>query len=138
MTNTSLAITISPPLRFRNGTKLKNPNRVIFDEDRIQIKAILKYIRCGTYILYPELDPKGRIHYHGIITMDVNQFVRFYKYAYWKFMLIGFVDYKPLKTFIDKMRWIIYMSKSWGFTRDILEISLPILKNSERRKVGRQ
>lgn len=125
--NTSLAFTLSPPHRFTSGTDLKNPNRVLYEEDKNQIKSILKYIRCGTYILYPEFDDKARLHYHGIINLDSNQKVRFYKYAHCKLKQIGFVDFKPLKTFEDKLKWVIYMSKHWPETKQVLEITRPIM-----------
>lgn len=129
--NTSLAFTLSPPYRFTNGTKLKNPNRHLYDEDRISIKSILRYIRCGTYIIYPEITNTGRLHYHGIINLDKNQNVRFHKYAFYKLKLLGMVDIKVLNTFKDRLRWIIYMTKEWGYTQELLEISRPMMRNPE-------
>lgn len=126
--NTSLAITISPPQRFKKGTLLRNPNRILYDEDIIQIKSILKYIRCSTYLIYPEFDKTGRLHYHGIINLDHNQRVRFFKYAQFKLKLIGFNLIKPIDTFIDKLKWILYITKDWGTTKQILEINYPCSK----------
>ncbi|AYP28868.1 MAG: replicase [Cressdnaviricota sp.] len=125
--NTSLAITISPPSRVINN-KLKEPFKHLYADDKNYIEQTLKYNRIGRYIIYPELDPKGRLHYHGVINLDSNELVRFYKHAFHKLKTIGFVDIKPLKTFTDKFRWTIYMSKDWGITRDILDLNSPILK----------
>lgn len=127
--NTTLALTISPPLRFGSGTKLRNPNKYLYQEDMRQLKAIFKYIRCGTYIVWPEFDEKGRLHYHGTISFDVNQWVRFHKYAIHKLRLIGFCDTKILKTFTDKLRWLLYCRKTWNTSSMILEIDKPFLKN---------
>lgn len=123
--NTSLAITISPKNRVL-GSKLRNANKNIFDDDTFQIKQILKYNRINKYIIFPEFDDKGRLHYHGILSLDRNQYIRFYKHALTKLSLIGFVDVKKLKEFQDKLKWLIYCKKEWNISSEILEIENPI------------
>jgi len=123
--NTSLAITISPPNRIK-GTKVRNPNRNMFDEDRKNIKSIFKYNRIKRYIVFPEFDVKGRLHYHGVLTLDSNERIRFYKHAMHKLALTGFVDIKPLNDFLGHLRWLCYIKKQWHITKQVLEISRPI------------
>jgi len=123
--NTSLAITISPPQRTE--TRFKDPNKLFFIDDISSFRCIMKYNRIKTYILYPELDPKGRLHYHGIINLNINEYVRFHKHAIHKLRKIGFVDIKPLKDFINKLRWVTYMSKDFGITKEILNIESPVM-----------
>jgi len=123
--NTSLAITISPP--SRTETRFKEPNNLFFMDDMSSFRAVMKYNRIRKYIIYPEFDPKGRLHYHGIINMDINEYVRFHKHAIHKLKKIGFVDIKKLNSFIDKLRWVTYMRKEWGITKEILNIDQPVL-----------
>lgn len=130
-----LALTISPPRRDCYN-RFKNPNRFLYLDDKIQIQSILKYNKIGGFILYPELDSKGRLHYHGIIRLDSNEKVRFHKHAIHKLRQIGFVDIKPLKTFEDNLRWSLYMKKEWGFTQTVLEIVDPLMKEKRTLKVS--
>lgn len=133
-----LAITISPPFRdmYKNFAQ---PNRFLFFDDRIQIESIFKYNKIGRYIIYPELDPKGRLHYHGIVTLSHNERVRFHKHAIHKLKLIGFVDIKPLAKLKDNLKWIIYIKKEWGFTSALLEIDQPIMKqNNKTQKLNKR
>ena len=117
-----LAITISPPNRVQYS-KDKNANTNLFKSDEIFIDSIMKYIKCYNYIIYPEFSEKGRLHYHGVIDLDRNQYIRYMKYAQHKLPKIGHVDIKPLETFIDNLKWTIYITKEWGMTREILDIS---------------
>lgn len=126
--NTTLAITISPPNRCK-GSKLKNPLRYMFDEDCAQMMSFFKYNRIKSFIIYPELDDKGRLHYHGIIKLDLNQFVRFHKHCIHKLRLIGYVDIVNLskKTFEDRLKWVIYITKNWSYTKSVLDLKDPII-----------
>lgn len=126
--NTTIAITISPPHRpLRN--KMIEPYNLLFTEDSANINSIFRYSRIKTYLIYPELDHKGRLHYHGIINLGVNEYIRFYKHSIHKLSQIGYVDVKKINSFIDNLRWVIYMSKEWGITKDILSINEPIMKH---------
>jgi len=126
--NTSLAITISPKHRT-HGTLYVNPQRHLYLDDRMIIAFYLKKSNITRYIIFPEFDEKGRLHYHGVLTLNHHQFVTFYKQTYFKLSRLGFVDVKQMSTFEDKFRWSIYMKKNWGITKDILEIDVPIIKH---------
>lgn len=118
-------ITISPP--FRHGDL-----SYTFIDDRLQIITALKRIK--RYIIYPELDPKGRLHYHGILTLSDSEYVSFYKECRKKIEhWIGFVDVKPILSLTENIRTIIYMTKEWGITKDILSIEKPIMHESKTR-----
>jgi hypothetical protein len=77
----NLFITITPPDRTLYYAKagLKNPNLCVFIDDRNIIKMAFKTAKIRTYILYPEFDKKGRLHYHGRATLTPCQEVSFYK-----------------------------------------------------------
>lgn len=128
--HTTLALTISPPNRCLKANML-NPFSLMFLEDGLYIRQVLKQDRISRYIIYPEFDKKARLHYHGILTLDSNQYIRFYKHGLHKLKNIGFIDVKKLDSFMDKLRWGIYMRKEWGITRDILSIDIPIMKISQ-------
>jgi len=121
-----LAITISPPYRDKYKCNA-NPNRMLYDDDRIQIKSIMTYNKIYNFIIYPELDDSGRLHYHGIINLTNTQYIRFHKHAIWKLRNIGFVLITIIKEFINNLRQVIYMSKHWGETKCILNVSYPIM-----------
>lgn len=121
-----IAITISPPNRTKYIHHV-NPLRLQYDEDKDQIKSILSYNKIYKYIIYPELDEKGRLHYHGIIDLDNTRYIRFHKHAIHKLRQLGFVDITIIKQFINNLRQCIYMSKEWGSTSKILDISYPII-----------
>lgn len=127
-----IGLTISPPIRTNN--KMSNPNKMIYDQDIIQITQILKYNKISSYIIYPEFDEKGRLHYHGKLNLDNNQYIRYHKHAIHKFRQIGFVDSKLIKTHIDSLRWLTYISKNWLTTKEILEIIHPIMPHTTSRQ----
>lgn len=125
-----LAITISPPPRYKYIDKA-NPNRMLYDDDQSQIKSILSYNKIYTYIIFPEFD-NGRLHYHGIITVNNTQYIRFHKHAIHKLRGIGFVDISILLEFKNCLRQSVYMMKEWGFTKAVLEISYPIIARRDK------
>lgn len=130
---TSLAVTISPPQRYEHY--LVNPMKMVYLDDVLYFRQVLNYSRIKRFIFYPELDPKGRLHYHGIVNLDHNEEVRFYKHTFFKLYNVGFVDTKKLKTFKDKLKWTIYMQKEWGKTKDILSINWPFLPDHKLRDI---
>lgn len=121
-----LALTISPPMRY-TYLQNKNPNRMLYDDDKNMIKQILSYNKIYKYIIYPELDEKGRLHYHGILDLDNTHYIRFHKHAIHKLRQIGFVDITILNEFKNNLRYVIYMSKQWGTTKKILELDSPMM-----------
>jgi len=126
-----LAITISPPSRQKYIHHV-NPNRLQYDDDKNQIKSILSYNKIYNYIIFPELDEKGRLHYHGILNLTHTHYTRFHKHAIHKLKQIGFVDITIIKEFINNIRQCIYMQKDWGTTKTILDISYPIIPRRDK------
>lgn len=120
----TLAITISPPNRIK-WMKMRNHNRNLFDADSFIITSIMKYNRIKDYLIIPEFDVKGRLHYHGILTLTNAQRTRFYKHAQPKLTSIGYVDVKHVD---NKLKWLCYMKKQWAFTKEVLELDYPISK----------
>ena len=125
--NYHIALTISPP--YRHSSKLRGPDRQFFDQDQNDIKTILKYNRIKVFTIYPEFSEKGRLHYHGILKLDKNQYIRFFKHAKNKLALIGLVDFKVMETIQDLLKWEFYIRKQWFITQEILEITRPIWSN---------
>lgn len=120
----SIAITISPPNRVK-WTGFCNPNRNLYDSDKFIIEAVLKYNRIKDYLIYPEFDVKGRLHYHGILNLTNAQRIRLYKHAQPKLTSIGYVDVKPIDS---KLTWLCYIKKQWHFTAQVLELITPICR----------
>jgi len=128
------ALTISPPKRS-DYKSFRNPYAIQYIEDCSFIRSILAYNKIYRYILYPEFDDKQRLHYHGVMTLDYTQKTRVYKHAMHKLQQLGFVDIKPLYTFLDNLRWVIYMKKSFGFTSTVLDISEPQLGSKSAYRI---
>lgn len=126
--NTTFLVTISPaPNRYNNI--LKNPLHHLYADDISYIKAVLgKHITKCYFI--PELDPKGRLHYHGIMDCNAHGIVSFYKMIKPKLERLGFVQANKAKDFMDRLRWICYMRKEWWMTQQILDITSPLLGRS--------
>lgn len=95
------ALTISPPRRTQSPLHLYN-------SDKPYIQRQLN--RCSShYILYPEFDINGRLHYHGIVLLNSLS-----SWGYVKSTLdhnIGYCCLKRLKTFKDKLGWLLYCTK---------------------------
>jgi len=123
--NTTFLVTISPaPNRYNK--LLKNPLSHLYTEDMLYLKQCLgKHIsRC---YMYPELDSKGRLHYHGIMSMGDHGKVSFYKSVKPRLERLGFVQAIVPKDHYDKLRWIHYCRKEWHITQRILDIEAPFL-----------
>lgn len=135
--NATIAITISPPDRVYKLAQLKilDPLRNIFIGDKYIIQRVFMKCRIKRYIIYPEIDDKGRLHYHGVFTSNnTDQRVRWFKYGRPKLnQLIGYVDVKCLKTFEDRLRWLLYIKKNWGESQDLFNITEPINVMRHRR-----
>lgn len=121
MTQIPYSITISPPERTQAIAlkKLSNPLRMIYLDDMLLISQVLKKSKIRNYIIYPELDPRGRLHYHGTINMNKTQLTRYYKYSRPWLQRIGYIDCSPTKNPIE---WLIYCRKEWSYTKEVLEI----------------
>jgi len=131
-----LALTISPPVRTK--CSFANPDKMVYDDDLLQIRSIIKYNKFTSYIIYPEFDDRGRLHYHGKFNLDPNQYIRFYKHAIHKFRNLGFCDIKLIRSHLDSIKWLIYISKNWSYTKEILDIDNPIYPISSNMVKKRQ
>lgn len=108
-----MAITISPPDRVSKYNRLEG----IYKMDKFSLNKKLR--NCSKYfILFPEVDLQGRLHYHGVIKIDDQ--TKWYKSVlpYIRGTL-GFVLLKPLKTTTDMLKWNIYSMKNWASMKDI-------------------
>lgn len=97
-----LALTISPPdskLSLKD-TWLKHLRRIALIESR--------------FILYPETDRKGRLHYHGIIWKD-----KFYKESIEKCEKMGFIKLVEITSLEG---WYKYCKKEIKITKSMLEL----------------
>jgi len=79
-----LAITISPPPRH-TACRFIEPLKNYYLDDTFYIKYILNKYNIKKYLIYPEIDPKGRLHYHGIIDIsNTHDEVTMYKVIQFK------------------------------------------------------
>lgn len=103
----SLALTISPP-----DCKVLTTSE-IFKRHLVKLKQVK-----GNFLLYPELDIKGRLHYHGTVSKS-----EFFREDLDIFQKIGFVKVKPIS---NLTYWLKYCRKEWKLTKKILKIKKPI------------
>jgi len=121
-----LFITISPQARTIKYSNLKfvNPNYCVYIDDLSIITNAFKKNKIKTYVIYPEFDEKGRLHYHGRITVSPTQKVSLYRSV--KPILernIGFTDIVPVKHDLENL---IYCMKTFAYTQAMLDITKPI------------
>lgn len=121
------SLTISPADRTLQYTirKIKNPQQKVYDSDKLIFGIIFRNMRLKNWILWPELDSRGRLHYHGTLYMNKTILTRWYKYGKPKCEMIGFVDCRLTQGPIE---WHIYCKKQWSFTKDVLELDYPMTK----------
>lgn len=118
-------ITITPPPRHGN-------QKHVYLDDKLHIQSSLKKIK--RYMIYPEFDSKGRLHYHGILLCTDSEYVSLYKECRPKLERLGFVHTEKLETFNNNLRTIIYCQKEWGTTKDILELDNPMMPPTKQQK----
>lgn len=75
---------------------------------------------CSSYIVYPELNLNGNIHYHAKITLKDK--VKWYKKVLPTFKYKGFVVVKPK---CDE-GWLSYIEKDKKLMESLLDLHLPI------------
>lgn len=97
-----LALTISPP-----DIKLSLKDTWILHLRRL---AVID----SRFILYPETDKKGRLHYHGMIWKD-----KFYKESIEKCEKMGFIKLVEIK---GVEGWLKYCKKEIKVTKSMLEL----------------
>lgn len=114
-----IALTISPPKR--TGVPSFH-----YRDDLEKLRCIR---RCSRrFIIYPEFDLQGRLHYHG--TVHIHDKIKWFKSVLPSFEKMGFVKVK-----LDpNLAWTVYQSKSFGVTSHVLGISLPIYPGNTRAR----
>lgn len=124
--NRKFALTVSPKDRVDKYNKIEH----IYIDD---VNIMRKYMkRCSShYIVYPETDAVGRLHYHGII--EVSDKIKFVKQVIPALKRIGYVCLKPLDTLKDNISWILYCSKEWMITKDIVDIQQPLIPQHKKK-----
>lgn len=116
-----VALTISPPLRLN----IKD----IFRKD-CHIFSKLK----SNFILYPEFDKTGRLHYHGYVwkseylANDLELIKESLGFVKTDTVYIDIIEHKILDEVAIKQvnGWDIYCKKEWHITRKILKLKKPI------------
>lgn len=111
-------VTISPPQR-----KGRIPH--LYLDDIVCIVCAMKGIR--RWIIYPELDKKDRLHYHGIINLTDHEYVTFYRKCRPMLEKIGYIQTSRIENFAENLRTVIYCRKQWGEMKDLLQITSPIM-----------
>jgi len=132
MTEIPYSFTLSPPDRTQSYVKMHvtNPLRHVYYDDALIMEHLLKKAKIRNYIIYPELDARGRLHYHGSINMNKTMLTRFYKYVKPNLQRIGYVDCSPTKQILE---WHIYCRKEWPYTQLTIDIDIaisPIIKKT--------
>lgn len=120
-----LFVTISPPVR-------NNKPEYLFQDDIVIINRIK--LCSKKYIIYPELDSKGRLHYH--LIMSLHDKVKWHKSVLPGFRKIGFVKIEWMKTFKDKLNVLQYIRKEWPDSSMVIGIKEPIypLRRMKKKK----
>lgn len=119
--NNTLAVTISPKDRVGEyyAKRYANPLRMIYDDDVNLIRRALNR-SSNDYVIYPELDATGRLHYHG--TVKVNNMVNWKSTTCGRLKTLGFIKVKVN----PNSGWDKYCTKEWDQTQKILDICVPI------------
>lgn len=99
-----VALTISPP----------DVKHLSVDKILILHKRVLSKVK-STFMLYPELDASGRLHYHGVIQKTIKL-----KEDLEKIKQLGFIKVKPIS---DYSGWMKYCSKEWKITKKAFKIN---------------
>lgn len=121
------ALTVSPPHRNRSP-------RYLYNSDSPYL--IRQLNRCSDhYILYPEFDDKGRLHYHGVVRINNKMSWGFVKYNIDS--ALGYTCLKPLETNIDHIRWLLYCRKEYD-SKVLSPIMPKALKKGRPRMVIKQ
>lgn len=115
---TTYAITWSPMDRpFEDYTAALNHYRKILN---------LFAVHCKTLSVFPELNLNGNLHFH--MEVSIQSRTRFYKTSLPLLKHEGFVK---VKTNVDA-GWWIYMNKDLKMMQRILQIQLPLTKDTLR------
>lgn len=102
--NRLYAITVSPPMR-------KCTPKFLYEDDVSEIRRWCNKW-SSHYLMYPEFDLNSRLHYHGIIK--AKDLTKMHKTRAKFSRQVGFVKLKPLLTFNDHLKWLMYCRKDLG------------------------
>ena len=130
-----IAITISPPTRVKISKRSgmdKEELRERYDKDTRLIQKSLNR-SSNEYAIYPEFDDKGRLHYHGIVTVKSNVSFKLETIP----MLGEHLGFVLVKENPDN-KWKEYMLKEWLDTQLILDIENPITYTDLRTVVRKR
>lgn len=119
------AITLSPPDARNSDTAKANSVTSIQDYDKklTTVKELINKLHGSKLVLFPELSPTGRLHFHGIlVVVDIFNF-------YWHDLyLLDSVMYE-VDTISERDKWLNYCQKQshiMGSIHDRLGIKYPI------------
>lgn len=87
---------------------------------------IRKLNKCAKYIIYPECNLAGNIHFHG--TLEIYDKIKWYKSVLPTFKRNGFVCIKSNPN--DK--WTMYIEKDKSTMEGVLNITLPITQETKQ------
>lgn len=95
------------------------------------LPEIVRYLRrCSKrYILYPEFTDTGRLHFHGLYY--IHDKVAMLK-GLPRLQRIGYIKQDKIKTVMDHIRWIVYISKDRACLH-ALKIEEPIYPRKPKR-----
>lgn len=107
-----------------------NPKKFLGIDPKYQLMDTIMFIsdlhHCSNnFIIYPELNSNGRIHYHGKI--QISDKYKWFKKILPTFKYNGFV---LIKTDIDQ-KWDEYISKDKDLMEKILKFKLPFQFNKQ-------
>lgn len=97
-----VALTLSPP----------DMNQSLEDTWIYHLKRLSKI--DSKFILFPETDIKGRLHYHGYVYKD-----KYYPETLKALERIGFIK---IKCIFDMEKWLKYCKKEYKITKAMLEL----------------
>lgn len=81
----------------------------------------ISYIKVK-YILYPEMDLKGRLHFHGILERNEEN-IKAYN---WTIKFLQNWCFICVKEITSMGNWIKYCKKEWKITKKLLRLKNPI------------
>lgn len=74
------------------------------------------------YVLYPETDLKGRLHFHGIIKRDSSNI----KDYLWSIKMLENWCFICIKEINNATKWDKYCRKEWKLTKKLLKLKRPL------------
>lgn len=74
------------------------------------------------YILFPELDLKGRLHFHGIIERSKDNI----KDYLWSIKFLERWTFICVKEIKNMAKWLQYCKKDWKITKKLIQTKEPL------------